>query len=306
MAIFLLKTMDCYCIAGIVIFILLIAAMMIVIKRDSINKFFSNDSDNEKTMTGGAKKQSDMKYIKHDAKMSYIHNNSNARYIFIYLSDVYPGGLKEGSKFKSIINQTKYKNEAYAVYERPCNGSWVDNLNVDEAWENFKQQYRKSFDKEIANGAKLVFIGKGFGAIYAKIFMDAIKKTGYYDCMAISLNGIHLREFMTVLIMDRLGLSDIDINDIKFTDKKCLYNGKDYVKLLKINPKLYLLLFICDSISTTDYYSFYGTPGTKTIEIVPFDIIYENTYLMKYGNNFNINDWLKYPRLLETAIKKVI
>ena len=297
--------MDCYCIAGIIVFILLIAALIIVIKRDSINEFFSNGSSNEKTIVGGAKKQSQAKYIKHDAKLSYIHNNSNARYVFIYLSDVYPDGLKEGVKFKSIINQTKYKNEAYAVYERPCNGQWVDNLIIDEAWEDFKQRYEKTFNKETDNGAKLVFIGKGIGSNYAKIFMSAAKKTGYHNCMAISLNGIHLREFMTSLIMEHLGLSDIDVNEIEFTDTKCIYDGKDYVKILKINPKLYLLLFICDSLSTTDYYSFYGTAGTEIIEIVPFDIIYKNTYLIKYGKRFTVDDWLKYPKLLETVIKKV-
>ena len=298
--------MDYCCIAGIVIFILLIVAIIIVIKRDSINSFFSKDSSREKNMVGGAKKRSHTKYIKHNAKLSNIHHNRNARYIFIYLPDIYPGGLKECSKFKAIINQTKYKNEAYAVYERPCNGEWVDNLTLDDTWEDFKRRYADTFDKEIANGARLVFIGKGIGSNHAKIFMSAAKKAGYYDCMAISLNGIHLREFMIALIMEHLGLSDIDIDDIKFTNTKCIYDGKDYVKLLKINPKLYLLLFICDSISTTDYYSFYGTSGTKTIEIVPFDIIYENTYLMKYGNRFNVNNWLKYPKLLEAAIKEAI
>ena len=298
--------MDCYCIAGIVIFILLMAALIIVIKRDSINRFFSNDSGKGETMAGGAKKQSRVKYIKQDAELSYIHNNSNARYVFIYLSDIYPEGLKEGVKFKSIINQTKYKNEAYAVYKRPCNGQWVDNLNIDEAWDDFKQRYAVTFDREISNGAKLVFIGKGFGSIYAKIFMAIAKKAGYHDCMAIALNGIHLREFMPALIMEHLGVSDIDINDIEFTDRKCIYKGKDYVKIFKLNLKLYILLFICDTLHTTDYYSFYGTDGTKTIEIVPFNIVYDNTYLMKYGNKFTVNDWLKNPKLMEAAIKKVI
>ena len=298
--------MDCYCIAGFVIFILLIAALIIVIKRDSINRFFSNDSGKGETLIGGAKKQSRVKYIKRDAKLSHIHNNSDAHYVFIYLSDIYPDGLKEGAKFKSIINQTKYKNEAYAVYERPCNGQWVDSLNIDDAWDDFKQLYEKTFNKEISNGARLVFIGKGFGSIYAKTFMNAAKDMGYYDCMAISLNGIHLREFMLALIMEHLGLSDMNINDIRFTETKCIYKGNDYVKIFKINPKLYLLLFSCDGFSTTDYYSFYGTDGTSTIEIVPFEVVYENTYLMKYGNRFTANDWLKYPKLLETAIKTVI
>ena len=304
-AIFLLKTMDCYCIAGVVIFILLIAALIIVIKRDSINRFFSKNSSKEETMVGGAKKRPRVKYTKHKSKMSNIHHNKNARYIFIYLSDVYPKGLKEGLKFKSIIERTKYKNEAYAVYERPCNGSWVDTLNIDEAWDDFKRLYGNTFNKEISNGARLIFIGKGFGSVYAKIFMAAAKKTGY-DCMAISLNGIHLREFLPALIVDHLGLSDININDIEFTDTKCVYKGKDYVKTFKINPKLYLLLFVCDSLSTDNYYSFYGIDGTRRIEMLPFKAVYENTYLMKYGKRFTINDWLKNPKLMETAIKKVI
>ena len=298
--------MDGCCIAGIVTIILLIAAIIIVIKRNSINKFFANDSGKGETMVGGAKKQSHVKCVKHDAKLSYVHNNNNARYIFIYIADVYPKGLQEGAKFKSIINQTKYKNEAYAVYERPCNGQWVDTLNVDETWDDFKLLYEKTFNKEIANGSRLVFIGKGFGSIYAKLFINFAKDTGYYDCTAISLNGIHLREFMPALIIEHLGLSDININDIEFTKKKCIYKGNDYVKIFKINPKLYLLLFVCDLFSTDDYYSFYGVYGTNHIEIIPFDVVYENTYLMKYGKKFTANDWLKYPKLLETAIKKAI
>lgn len=304
-AIFLLKTMDCYCIAGVVIFILLIAAVMIVIKRDSINGFFSKDSKGE-IMVGGAKKRSRVKYTKHESKLSNIHHNNRARYIFIYLSDIYPKGLQEGSKFKSIMNQIKYKNEAYAVYERPCNGQWVDNLNIDDAWEDFKRKYSSEFNKEIDNGARLVFIGKGFGSIYAKIFMSASKKEGHYNCMAIALNGIHLREFIPALILEHLGLQDINVNDITFTDTKCIYKGTDYLKVFKISPKLYTLLFACDSLPTSDYFSFYGIDGTKTVEILPFNIVYDNTYLVKYGNKFTINDWLKIPKLLEAVIKESV
>lgn len=297
--------MDCYCIAGVVIFILLIAAIMIVVKRDSINRFFSAGTKVD-TITGGGKKTKKRITTSHIAKLSNIHHNPGAHYVFVYLSDIYPKGLKEGSKFKALINQTKYKNEAYAVYERPVNGKWVDTLNIDDAWEDFVKKYCNEFKEEISNGARLIFIGKGFGSVYAKIFGSAMENKGIQACTTLALNGIHLREFMPALIMQERGLSTISLKDITFTQKQCIYDGKDYVKVLGMDSRFYTLLYSCDCIENNSYYSFYGAEGSKYIEIEPFNVVYDNTFIVKYGKRFMSNDWLKNPKLLESVIKKVI
>ena len=70
---------------------LLIAALMIYTKRESINTYFT--PGNSTTMTGGAKKNKKPKYIKHAARLSNIHHNSKAKYIFIYLPDIYPNSF---------------------------------------------------------------------------------------------------------------------------------------------------------------------------------------------------------------------
>ena len=295
--------MDCCILAIIIVFILLIAALMIYTKRESINTYFA--PGNSTTMTGGAKKNKKPKYIKHTARLSNIHHNRKAKYIFIYLPDIYPNGLQEGAKFKSLMNRTSFKNEAYGVYERPCDGKWIESLNIDLAWEEFKEKYLSEFKEEIANAARLIFIGKGFGSIHAKIFRSAIEISGISPCSAIALNGIHLREFIPALIMEKLGLSDININDIQFTKSRCVYKGKDYIKILGIDPRIYSLIYACDGIEPDNYYSFYGDSGTGRVEIEPFNVVYPNTYIISYGK-FKVSDWLKVPQLMNAAIKEVV
>jgi hypothetical protein len=256
-------------------------------------------------MTGGAKKNKKPKYIKHAARLSNIHHNSKAKYIFIYLPDIYPNGLQEGAKFKSLMNRTSFKDEAYGVYERPCDGKWIESLNIDLAWEKFKEKYLSEFKEEIANGAHLIFIGKGFGSMHAKIFRSAMEISGISPCSAIALNGIHLREFIPALIIEKLGLSDININDIHFTENQCIYKGRDYVKILNIQPGIYRLIYTCDKINITHYYSFYGDIGTGRVEIEPFNVVYPNTYIISY-RKFKVSDWLKVPQLINAAIKEII
>ena len=294
-----------YIVTAVIIIALLILAVLVYVKRKSINKFFTAGTK-DATITGGGKKIKERVMTSHIAKLSNIHHNPNAHYIFVYLSDIYPKGLKEGAKFKSLLNQTKYKNEAYAVYERPVNGKWVDTLIIDDAWEDFIKKYRNEFKEEISNGARLIFIGKGFGSVYAKIFGSAMENKGIQACTTLALNGIHLREFMPALIMQERGLSAISIKDITFTQKQCIYDGKDYVKALGMDSRFYTLLFICDRIENSPYYSFYGMEGSRYIEIEPFNVVYDNTFIVKYGKRFTSNDWLKNPALLEAAIKEVL
>ena len=245
-------------------------------------------------------------FTKRKSALTNVHNNENARYIFIYFGDIYPGGLKESAKFKSLINQTKYKNEAYGVYERATNGQWIDNLMFDDAWDDFESKIVNTFKHELMNGARLVLIGKGFGAFYSKLFKYKLGSVNLNFHKAIALNGLHLRELVPALIMEKTGLTEINLGDINFKKTECLFQGKDCIKELGLSIYVYVLMFICDRINNSDYYSFYGASGEKEVEVVPFNDIYENTYLVKYGSKFSPEDWLKRPALMEAVLKEVI
>ena len=304
-------------------FVLLIAAVLIFIKRDAINEYFNQSDSTTETeaMIGGAKRKTSKRmnngrgkktakkqtaYTKHKSALSNVHNNENAKYIFIYFGDIYPGGLKESAMFKTLINQTSFKNEAYGVYERASNGQWVDNMLFDEAWDDFESKIVSTFKHELMNGARLVLIGKGFGAFYSKIFKYKLGSVNLNFHRAIALNGFHLRELVPALIMQKTGLTEINMMDIEFKKTECLFQGKDYVKVLGLSIYIYILMFICDGINNADYYSFYGDDGTDSVEIEPFNDIYENTYLARYGSRFTVADWLKRPALLDAVIKKVM
>lgn len=281
-----------------------------------------NNKDNNKRSNSGRNKTTKSKesaktttkastkrvggYPKRKPDLTNVHHNENARYIFIYFGDIYPDGLKESSAFKSIMNQTSFKNEAYGVYERQSNGQWVDNLLFDDAWDDFETRVASTFKQELMNGARLVLIGKGFGAFYSKIFKHKMGSVSMNFHRAIALNGMHLRELIPAMIMEKTGMTEINIMDIEFKKTECLFQGKDYVKVLGLSVYVYILMFICDRINNTDYYSFYGDSGTLSVEIVPFSDIYENTYLAKYGGKFKSSEWLKRPMLLEAVIKEVI
>ena len=329
--------MDYGVIACITIVVLLVAAILIFVKRDAINGRFDrsvDDSEQSDTLTGGAKgnnkrktnkrsnKRSNNKgtdkrssktttkrigsYPKRKPALTNVHHNENARYVFIYFGDIYPDGLKESNAFKSVMNQTSFKNEAYGVYERQSNGQWVDNLLFDDAWEDFETRVASTFKQELMNGARLVLIGKGFGAFYSKIFKHKLGSVSMNFHRAIALNGMHLRELVPAMIMEKTGLTEINIMDIDFKKTECLFQGKDYVKALGLCVYVYILMFICDRINNSDYYSFYGDSGTSSVEIEPFSDIYENTYLAKYGGKFKASEWLKRPKLLEAVIKEAI
>lgn len=314
--------MDYGVIACVTIFVLLIAAISIYVKRDAINGYF--DRSDDATMVGGAKRKTTKRsnngrgknktkretkrksFMKRQSALTNVHNNDDAKYIFIYFGDIYPEGLKESYMFKSLMNQTKYKNEAYGVYERPLNGQWIDNLMIDDAWEDFERKLTTTFKHELMNNAKLVLIGKGYGAFYAKIFKYNLQSVNLGFHRSIALNGLHLREFMPAIIMEKEGLDEINLGDIEFNERECIYNGKDYVKATNLSIPLYILMKVCDRISNTDYFSFYGTSGSDEVEIEPFNDVYDNTYLAKYGKKFNPSEWLKRPVLLEAIIKKAI
>jgi hypothetical protein len=298
-------------------------AVLIIVKRDTINEHFNRpDSTSEaESMMGGAKRKTGKRsnngrgkktakkqtaYMKHKSALSNVHNNENAKYIFIYFGDIYPDGLKESAMFKSLINQTSFKNEAYGVYERATNGQWIDNMLFDEAWDDFEEKIVSTFKHELMNGARLVLIGKGFGAFYSKIFKYKLGSVNLNFHKAIALNGLHLRELIPALIMHKYGLTEINMMDIEFKKTECLFQGKDCIKDIGLNIYVYILMFICDGINNSDYYSFYGDDGTDSVEIEPFNDIYENTYLVKYGRRFTVTDWLKRPVLLEAVIKKAV
>ena len=318
----MLKTMDYSVIACIMVFVLLVAAVLIFIKRDDINRYFERQDD--ANMVGGAKRKTGKRsnngrgknktkvtikrstFMKRKSALTNVHNNESAKYIFIYFGDIYPNGLKESSMFKSAMNQTKYKNEAYGVYERPLNGQWTDNLMIDDAWEDFEKKVTATYKQEIMNNAKLVLIGKGYGAFYAKIFKYKLQSVNLGFHRSIALNGLHLREFMPAIIMNKTGLSEINLSDITFRERECIYNGKDYVKETNLSLPLYILMKVCDGVSTVDYFSFYGADGTSEVEIEPFNDIYDNTFLVRYGKKFSPEDWLKRSQMLEEAIKRAI
>lgn len=306
--------MDYCIIAAIVVALLLMGAIWVFISNNRSTDSSDEDSKMETMVGGKENKKAKTKravvkktsYAKHKSALTNVRHNEDAKFIFIYLGDLYPNGLKEGSSFKSVINQTKYGKEAYAVYERPCNGQWMDTLLVEEAWNDFETIYASTFEKEIMNGAKLVFIGKGLGAVYAKLFKFNAISTNLGFHRAIALNGITLRELIPALIMMKEGLDEISIGDIDFMTKKCMYKGKNYIDILGLNIYVYILMFFADAIDTNDYYNFYGTEGDGTIEVVPYNNVYENTYIIKTDKRFDIKDWLKRPKLLETVIKESI
>ena len=304
-------------------FVLLIAAVLIFVKRDAINERFNHPDLTYETegMAGGAKRKTGKRsnnrrgkkatkkqaaYKKHKSALSNVHNNENAKYIFIYFGDIYPNGLKESIMFKTLINQTSFKNEAYGVYERATNGQWVDNMLFDVAWDDFELKITSTFKRELMNGARLVLIGKGFGAFYSKLFKKELGSVNLNFHRAIALNGLHLRELIPALIMQKTGLTEINMLDIEYKKTKCLFQGKDYIKELGLSIYVYILMLICDGINNSDYYSFYGDDGTDNVEIVPFSDIYENTYLVRYGSKFTVADWLKRPKLLEAVMKEVL
>ncbi len=321
-ALFLLKTMDCCVIACTIVFVLIVAAVLIFVKRDGINSYF--DRSDDATMVGGAKRKTGKRsnngrgknktkviikrtaFMKRQSALTNVHNNESAKYIFIYFGDIYPGGLKESSMFKSLMNQTRYKNEAYGVYERPLNGQWIDNLMIDDAWEDFEKKLTETYKQEIMNNAKLVLIGKGYGAFYAKIFKYKLQSVNLGFHKAIALNGLHLREFMSAIIMKKAGLSEINLSDITFRDRECVYEGKDYVKETNLSLALYILMKVCDGVSTVDYFSFYGADGIGEVDIEPFNDVYDNTFLVRYGKKFVPEDWLKRSPMIEEAIKRAI
>jgi hypothetical protein len=313
--------MDYSVIIYIIMFVLLAAAVLIFVKRDDINDHFNRPdfTSDAESMVGGAKRKTGKRstnghekktakkqpvYTKHKSALSNVHNNENAKYIFIYFGDLYPDGLKESAMFKSLINQTSFKNEAYGVYERATNGQWVDNMLVDEAWDDFESKIVSTFKYELMNGARLVLIGKGFGAFYSKIFKYQLGSVNLNFHRAIALNGFHLRELIPALIMQKTGLMEIDMADIEFKKTECLFQGKDYIKELGLSIYVYLLMFICDGINNTDYYSFYGDDGTDSVEIVPFNDIYDNTYIARYGRKFTIADWLNTTGIAGCSYKE--
>lgn len=320
---------QCICIIGSIIAVcLLIICVLIFVKRSIYNEESVDDSEQSDTLTGGAKRKTDKRtnkrstngrnkapksstkrvggYPKRKPALTNVHHNENAKYIFIYFGDIYPDGLKESTAFKSIMNQTSFKNEAYGVYERQSNGQWVDNLLFDDAWDDFETRVASTFKQEMMNSAKLVLIGKGFGAFYSKIFKHKLGSVNMNFHRAIALNGMHLRELIPAMIMEKTGLTEINLMDIDFKKTECVFQGKDYVKVLGLSVYVYILMFICDRINNSDYYSFYGDSGTSSVEIEPFSDIYENTYLAKYGGKFNASEWLKRPKLLEAVIKESI
>ena len=313
-------------IAAVIVAILIMSAIVLIAKLSIKGRDVSEAKSEESTMYGGAKKKNAKRTNngrgknaktkraaekktnnpKRKSALTNVHHNENAKYVFIYFGDIYPHGLTESSMFKSIINQTSFKNEAYAVYERATNGQWVDNLLFDDAWDDFEEKMASTFEQELLNGARLVLIGKGFGAFYSKIFKYKMHSAQLNFHKAIALNGMHLRELIPSLIMEKTGQTEINLMDIEFKNTECIYQGKDYVKVLGLNIYVYLLMVICDRINNTDYYSFYGEKGDNRIEIEPFNDVYENTFLIKYGKRFVMNDWLKQPKLLEAAIKEAI
>lgn len=277
------------------------AILMIVIltRKHNATKILSED-----TMIGGGKKKhkASKSTRSREAGLIDIHHNDNAKYIFIYFGDIYPGGLKESSMFKTLINQTKYKKEAYAVYIRSPSDNWEDSLDIQKEFSLFETLLDKEFSQELSNGATVVLIGKGFSSLYVKVF-NAKLKVSNTPVKAVSLNGMHLRELIPSMIMEKEGLSDINVDEIQFSGTKCIYRGKNYVKILSLDPLFYYMMYICDKINTEDYYSFYGGSGTTRIAVIPFNVIYENTYIIRYGNDFRTINWLKRPQLLEAALK---
>lgn len=314
-----------YCIIVVLIAaVLLISIILIRARHKSPTITQSTDSSTD-ALLGGAKrsnkrsnngrgKRSKAKnasiknnsYPKRKAQLTNVHHNENAEYIFIYFGDLYPSGLKESSMFKSVMSQTTYKDQAYAVYERPLNGQWFDCLVIDDAWYDFKARILKEFHVELTNRAQIVLIGKGFGAFYAKLFMYKFGETDIAYRRSIALNGMHLRELIPSMIMEKTGLPEINIYDIEYYNDRCMFQGKDYIKILGLNIYIYTLMLVCDRIIGNDYYSFYIADGTDTVELVPFNIVYERTYLAKYKDSSRIIDWLKRPKLLEAVIKEVI
>ena len=291
--------MECSTVVGLVVLLLLGAILIVIFSRNHDN----DDILSEDTMIGGGKKHKASKSSgSRKAGLINVHHNDNAKYIFIYFGDIYPSGLKESSMFKTLMNQTKYKKEAYAVYIRSPSDNWEDSLDLQTEYSLFETALDKEFSRELSNGAMVVLIGKGFASLYVKVFKAKLKGSNT-PVKAIALNGMHLRELIPSMIMEKEGLSELNVDEIQFSGTKCIYRGKNYVKILSLDPLFYYMMYLCDKINTEDYYSFYGAIGDNKISVIPFNVIYDNTYIIRYGRDFRTINWLKRPQLLETALK---
>ncbi len=315
--------MDDCIIITIVVLLLVIGLLYVFLPRRTEDETDS-ETGNEGMVGGAAKKKKPAKKkpIKKTKKpekktkknsfptrasaLTQIHHNSDARYIIIYIGDVYPRFTKESGLFKKAINQTDYKKEAYAAYERPLLGQWMDSVSFIKTTDDFEKKVRKEFHKELDNGARLVLIGKGYGAFFTKVLREALSDD-VRVFKNIALNPWRLYELIPELIMTHLGLDSIRLGDIEFLSDRCMYEGVNWLPRLGISSVSYALLFYSEQVSNQDCYAFFGGAGSSVPDVVTFDTYYDNSYTVSYGKRFTTTEeWLRRAPMLNAALNTVL